>query len=243
MKDDWGFPTIDPHLEDYYSWSPYVYCYNNPMKFVDPTGQYPIWSDWGVTTRSWGFALRHPLVAIASGFPDLQKINISSNVARVARGTGLPDNRTSEGSYVNAFRHVLWQAKLTQDYGKDVASYAGQTHEKYPYAATQKEYNTKFQDMEHADGTVDLLNNYIGRSIGESSSGLSNKEIATKVLSVFKTAGLWVVNNIYDDNGDVVGFRISREVITQKQYDDAINNLKNIDDNGQTEEERKKSSK
>jgi len=33
------FTTPDPLAEKYYSWSPYVYCYNNPLKFVDPDGK------------------------------------------------------------------------------------------------------------------------------------------------------------------------------------------------------------
>ncbi len=32
------FTTMDPHGENYYSWSPYVYVGNNPMKLTDPTG-------------------------------------------------------------------------------------------------------------------------------------------------------------------------------------------------------------
>lgn len=32
------FTTVDPHAEKYYSISPYVYCANNPMRFIDPTG-------------------------------------------------------------------------------------------------------------------------------------------------------------------------------------------------------------
>ncbi|QIK53390.1 RHS repeat-associated core domain-containing protein [Dysgonomonas sp. HDW5B] len=32
------FTTMDPHSENYYSWSPYVYVGNNPMRFIDPTG-------------------------------------------------------------------------------------------------------------------------------------------------------------------------------------------------------------
>lgn len=33
------FLTIDPHAERYYNWSPYVYCLNNPMKYIDPDGR------------------------------------------------------------------------------------------------------------------------------------------------------------------------------------------------------------
>ena len=37
-KDDWRFTTVDPLAEKYYGWSPYVYCGNNPLKYIDPTG-------------------------------------------------------------------------------------------------------------------------------------------------------------------------------------------------------------
>jgi len=32
------FTTIDPLAHKYYSWSPYVYCMGNPIRFIDPTG-------------------------------------------------------------------------------------------------------------------------------------------------------------------------------------------------------------
>ena len=35
-----NFTTIDPMAEKYYSWSPYVYCTNNPLRLIDPTGMY-----------------------------------------------------------------------------------------------------------------------------------------------------------------------------------------------------------
>jgi RHS repeat-associated protein len=38
------FTTIDPLAEKYYSISPYAYCANNPMIFIDPSGKKPVWN-------------------------------------------------------------------------------------------------------------------------------------------------------------------------------------------------------
>jgi len=39
------FTTVDPAAEMYYSWSPYVYCLNNPLLFVDENGMWPSLGD------------------------------------------------------------------------------------------------------------------------------------------------------------------------------------------------------
>lgn len=36
------FTTVDPHAENYYSWSPYAYVANNPIDAIDPKGD-SIW--------------------------------------------------------------------------------------------------------------------------------------------------------------------------------------------------------
>lgn len=41
------FTSMDPHAENYYSWSPYAYCANNPLRITDPTGK-----DWYMDTDS-----------------------------------------------------------------------------------------------------------------------------------------------------------------------------------------------
>ncbi|NDV97306.1 hypothetical protein D0T84_20735 [Dysgonomonas sp. 521] len=36
------FTSVDQLAEKFYSWSPYVYTFNNPLRFTDPTGENPI---------------------------------------------------------------------------------------------------------------------------------------------------------------------------------------------------------
>jgi RHS repeat-associated protein len=44
-------PTVDPLAEKFYSISPYVYCYNNPIKFIDLDGKAPIGGPGGPMAR------------------------------------------------------------------------------------------------------------------------------------------------------------------------------------------------
>jgi RHS repeat-associated protein len=37
------FMTMDPMAEKYYSISPYAYCLNNPLRYIDPTGMDTVW--------------------------------------------------------------------------------------------------------------------------------------------------------------------------------------------------------
>ena len=68
------------------------------------------------------------------------------------------------GSQVNAFRHSLWQAPITQKFGEEVAREVGATHEDNSSANLSQR---TFKTMADADQTIDLLNNQIGKQIGK----------------------------------------------------------------------------
>ncbi|WP_315087434.1 RHS repeat domain-containing protein [Bacteroides heparinolyticus] len=42
------FTTVDPLAEKYYGMSLYGYCNNNPVRFIDPTGKFPIETIWDI---------------------------------------------------------------------------------------------------------------------------------------------------------------------------------------------------
>lgn len=66
---------------------------------------------------------------------------------------------------------------------------------------------------------TDLLNNEIGRSIGERNKTLSNVGLAHEVLKTFKLYGLWTVET--KDNK----IMIKKITITEEQYKAAINEI------------------
>ncbi len=67
------FTTMDPLAEKYYSISPYVYCGNNPLRFVDPTGLEPQESSGGgiKSLKDWFINLFTPKVDSAPENDDI----------------------------------------------------------------------------------------------------------------------------------------------------------------------------
>jgi hypothetical protein len=67
------FITIDPHAERYYNISPYAYCNNNPILYVDPDGE-----DWYRHDET-GAVIWKDNDALSIVIDDLEYMNIGTN--------------------------------------------------------------------------------------------------------------------------------------------------------------------
>ena len=181
--------------------------------------------------RTIGFIAKHPIIAAQIGSFEKGSTNISTNVVRFANTLEvLSENKTSDqenmGSQVNAFRHSLWQATITQKFGEEVAREVGAAHEDNPSANLSQRI---FKTMADADQTIDLLNNQIGRQIGKENPSSSMQGLAIKTLDHFAEKGLYVAT--MEENGT---FNVSQEKVKSEQYRSLLNRFKQLNDNGFT---------
>lgn len=196
-------------------------------------------SDGVISTRSKEitFGLKHPIIALQIGQVESGKgnTNVSTNSTRFANAFGLNDDngldikgRSDEGSQVNALRHLIWQATITNKYGEDIALEIGNAHEEQDNALQRigNPYRHHYDSLTDADQSIDLLNNEIARKLGASSNDMSMKEITKKMLDHAHENGL---NTVKVHNGKYV---IEVQKISDEEYEDALKTLESLDENG-----------
>ncbi|WP_280697186.1 RHS repeat-associated core domain-containing protein [Dysgonomonas sp. PF1-14] len=100
------FSTVDPLAEKYYSISPYVYCLNNPLKYIDPNGD-------SVRVHVETIGTGHAWITVGEGddmvvysYEPLERDNIkTSGNLRVMRGKHAQDymNSKKKGTNMNSY--------------------------------------------------------------------------------------------------------------------------------------------
>ena len=177
--------------------------------------------------RTAKFALSHPLIAAEIGYWIKGSTNISTNAVRFATRNDVLSG--GDGAESNAFRHTLWQSYITNRHGIEIATSIGNAHEENPDVNLR---NRRFRTQLDADQTIDLLNNQIGRSLGNTAP-IGMRDMALRVLEVFYRDGLYTAKQSEDGS-----WYIDRTKITQEQY----NNLKKFyeiaNDFGRSKEEQ-----
>ncbi len=235
----------------------YLVCYHgNGCVFPVDAGQKPVlektvgekvvidgtnnqkegWKPTSAKARTLTFVSCYPKVAIEIGKVKTGRgnTNISTNSVRFAAGLelGEPEENQKEGTQVNAFRHTLWQAIITNKYNLEIAIEIGNAHEENPYSVEviSEKYGinyVQFETLSLADEAADLLNNIVGRSLGSSIKNYTMKEMAQIVLDYYYSIGLWTAVKM--ENGY---YEIRKLKLSRMKYDNAVLLLSEMDKNG-----------
>lgn len=175
--------------------------------------------------REAGFALRHPFEAWRIGAHKSGSNNISTIAVLFANGMGWDSFDPAMIPLTNAFRHTIWQAIISSEYGNNSAQHVGYSHEDDPLILRQIEASKKGRLVvcglltpDEADEIIDLQNNIIGRRIGLNNPGMTNNELAKALLEVFYNEGLYVLS-MKDKDFCEIGVKKIDKATLQKSLD------------------------
>lgn len=177
--------------------------------------------------RTAQFVLSHPLIAAEIGYWIKGSTNISTNAVRFATRDDVLSG--GDGKESNAFRHTLWQSYITNRHGIEIATSIGNAHEENSNVSLG---NRRFKTQLEADQTIDLLNNQIGRSVGNTAP-IGMRDMALCVLEVFYRDGLYTAKQSKDGS-----WYIDRTKITQEQYNSLKKFYEIANDFGRSKEEQ-----
>ncbi|WP_299111467.1 RHS repeat-associated core domain-containing protein [uncultured Winogradskyella sp.] len=236
------FPSIDPISDKFPHVSTYNYAENEPVGSIDLWGL----QRWKVNGRERtkeyttdqkhsaqrSLALQNPTYAYRLAFVVGNKSKVDKNTITA---TSHRLSYTARGiTETNGIRHSLWSALITSKYDSGFAESVGNAHEGlYMMDSSEIDFSKDFEgDSNLADSVIDLLNNEIGRRIGEENEGESNKDIMMKVLDKALEDGLW--SSKKDKKGNITIFR---KKLKKSQYNRIVERLNNLDDNGRPKDE------
>src|SRR6267154_5753453 len=106
--------------------------------------------------------------------PRTPPMRIHRKSTAIATGS-FQENKSTEGSEVNAFRHVIWQATIASKFGSAIATEVGNAHEENIPDRVRGGTFRGPDASAQADTVADLLNNRIGQNIASANPGASPK--------------------------------------------------------------------
>ena len=98
------FMAVDPLAQKYWQWSPYAYCLDNPVRYVDPDGRKVYFAE-GVSDRfkqDFAKAVQHLNKHGAGGL--LAKLHASENVYYIAEG--------EHSRFFSDTKTIMWNSRL-----------------------------------------------------------------------------------------------------------------------------------
>lgn len=101
--------------------------------------------------------------------------------------------RDRNGGHVDAFKHTLWMAKLSQVIGQNAALKLGKAHEKGNYKSFKKGRKEDGNYPDKVSGDMDSFNNKIGVQIGVGFPNVTEEELIGIVLKYLAEGQLRII--------------------------------------------------
>ncbi len=113
------------------------------------------------------------------------------------------------GGQVDALRHILWMALITQKYGERFARKLGVVHEKSNKLDFKKKKLEEYQLPDATSMMMDLLNNEIGIELGRGLPDINITQLTEMVKQLVLEGRAWVIKkdnegNFLDIEGNVI---------------------------------------
>ena len=177
------FTSRDPLFEKYPTFSPYAYCANNPVKYIDPTGRDAINAIGKPPYEKWSRLNSREKNILMWDIHFYKAISIEENANKAFTTTKSIFGFQGKGDKSDAFRHAYWMALNVQSVGKRFSQKWGDAHE----------YSTPIEEI-GTDLYMDIHNNDIGIEIGLDNPNATPEELQKIILDRIDQGDMLIIN-------------------------------------------------